>query len=314
MTRSIRSYNVVALSIPIVYNKQGDYDPNGLMYALEANLPLLNNLKAHFLHQAHEHPPGLPPLKPGSEKQPHPLVRPLVLRACKGEIVRICFENQLNQPASIHLQSDGYDIQQSDGAAVGRNLNSTVAPGDRTVYEWEANHEGVFLFHDMANLSGGEDGTNLHGLFGALIVEPEGADWTSIWGCGVCGGCMMCWKQDNIRTDALVSIQMAPPFSHCSPFLIAHYLPSQQKIVLDFRCLFRAPIVRNRLIHPGIHSEQTSNPKSRIIYCPIAILVKALLKLDHVSLPIVDLISSFIKRMWCTTITVGTIRMDTSLF
>lgn len=178
MTRSIRSYNVVALSMPIVYNKQGDYDPNGLMYALEANVPTLKNLRAHFLHQTHEHPPGLPPLKPGSEKQPHPLVRPLVLRACKGEIVRICFENQLNQPASIHLQSDGYNVQQSDGADVGRNLNSIVAPGDGTLYEWEANHEGVFLFHDMANLSGGEDGTNLHGLFGVLIVEPEGATWT----------------------------------------------------------------------------------------------------------------------------------------
>lgn len=178
MTRSIRSYNVVALSVPIVYNKEGDYDPNGLMYALEANVPMLKNLKAHFFHEPHDHPPGLPPWEPGSEKKPHPLVRPLVLRACQGEIVRICFENQLNQPASIHLQSDGYDVHQSDGAAVGRNQDSTVAPNDRTVYEWEANHEGVFLFHDMANLSGGEDGTNLHGLFGVLIVEPEGATWT----------------------------------------------------------------------------------------------------------------------------------------
>jgi len=178
-TKPIRSYDVVALSVPIVFNKEGDHDPNGLMYALEANVPVLKNLKAHFFHEAHEHRPGLPPFEPGSEKKPHPLVRPLVLRACKGETVRIYFENQLNQPASIHLQSDGYNINQSDGAAVGRNPDSTVAPGDRTVYEWAVDREGVFLFHDMANLSGGEDGTNVHGLFGALIVEPEGATWTA---------------------------------------------------------------------------------------------------------------------------------------
>ena len=69
MTRLIRSYNVVALSIPIVYNKEGDHDPNGLMYALEANVPILKNLKAHFFHEPHDHTPGLPPLEPGARRE-----------------------------------------------------------------------------------------------------------------------------------------------------------------------------------------------------------------------------------------------------
>ena len=42
---------------------------------------------------------------------------------------------------------------------------------------WHCEHEGVFPFHDGGNYSGGEDGTNVHGLFGALIVEPEGTKW-----------------------------------------------------------------------------------------------------------------------------------------
>jgi hypothetical protein len=44
-------------------------------------------------------------------------------------------------------------------------------------YSWSTSYEGVFTFHDGGNYSGGEDGTNVHGLFGALIVEPEGTIW-----------------------------------------------------------------------------------------------------------------------------------------
>lgn len=169
--RIIRSYDVVALSVPIVYNDRGDYDPNGMLYTLRENADTLKHLADHFFGRVEPHS-GLDPTRP------HPLVRPLVLRACQGETVRIHFENQLRQPASIHLQSNGYDVNRSDGAAVGFNRNTTVMPGQSTIYEWQVNAEGVFLFHDMANLSGGEDGTNVHGLFGTLIVEPAGATWT----------------------------------------------------------------------------------------------------------------------------------------
>lgn len=33
----IRKYNVSSIQIPIVYNRYGDIDPNGLMYVLEEN-------------------------------------------------------------------------------------------------------------------------------------------------------------------------------------------------------------------------------------------------------------------------------------
>lgn len=31
----VRTFHIEAIQIPIVYNKYGDYDPNGLLYVLE---------------------------------------------------------------------------------------------------------------------------------------------------------------------------------------------------------------------------------------------------------------------------------------
>ena len=31
----IRTYEIEAIEIPVVYNKYGDHDPNGLLYVLE---------------------------------------------------------------------------------------------------------------------------------------------------------------------------------------------------------------------------------------------------------------------------------------
>lgn len=33
--QTVRSFQIEAIEIPIVYNKYGDYDPNGLIYVLE---------------------------------------------------------------------------------------------------------------------------------------------------------------------------------------------------------------------------------------------------------------------------------------
>lgn len=65
----------------------------------------------------------------------------------------------------------GYDVASSDGASVGVN------PDREINYIWYAQTEGVFLFHDMADARSSEDATNIHGLFGAIIVEPPRAAW-----------------------------------------------------------------------------------------------------------------------------------------
>jgi hypothetical protein len=172
----IRRYEVVAVQVPIVFNREGDHDHNGMIYALDKNKSELDEIRRNFTAHA---------------KEPHPLVRPLVLRVRCGETVEVRFTNHIwGRCVGMHLVGDGYDVITSDGAAVGANPSSLAGPpyeewetpdpqprNERT-YSWYCGHEGVFPFHDMGNLSGGEEGTNVHGLFGTLVVEPPEAEWT----------------------------------------------------------------------------------------------------------------------------------------
>ncbi|MBD1852804.1 multicopper oxidase domain-containing protein [Leptolyngbya sp. FACHB-711] len=186
-----RCYQVVAIEITIYFNKYGDHNHNGLMFTLKQNLPILKYIKqlmqgpvaeAQLIAEARARAQQLGielPQTPEEAKQPHPLVRPLVLRACKGDVVEVQLENEIrDRSIGLHLVGDGYDIQTSDGAQVGRNASSLVATGETRKYIWHCKHEGVFPFHDAGNFSGNQDGTNAHGLFGALIVEPENAWWS----------------------------------------------------------------------------------------------------------------------------------------
>ena len=195
---STMTYHVTALQVVVYFNREGDHDHNGLMFALTANVPILKYIQA--LGRADQPPsteqPEKPeqwyaqakaradelgvelPSSPEEARQPHPLVRPLVLRARKGDRVRVELRNDIrNRQVGLHLVGDGYDVRTDDGSHVGRNPSSLVGPDESRTYEWRCEHEGVFPFHDGGNYSGGEDGTNVHGLFGALIVEPAGARW-----------------------------------------------------------------------------------------------------------------------------------------
>ena len=157
----IRRFTLEAIQIPIVYNQYGDYDPDGLLYVLEQD-------SQRIQHEALKRFQQTPP-------QPYEEVRPLVLRVNLGDTVKICFRNPLNRRLSIHVQGLAYDVMTSDGASTGFNPDSTT---DNFIeYTWYANTEGVFLFQDMADPRSSEDATNIHGLFGAVIVEPPGARW-----------------------------------------------------------------------------------------------------------------------------------------
>lgn len=160
--QQVRVYDIEAISLPIVYNKFGDHDPNGLMYVLKQDSERIQR-KARELF-------SLP------TPQPYEEVRPLVIRANVGDTVQINFENKLNRRASIHVQGLSYNVLTSDGANVGLNPDTTTS---RLIqYTWQADKEGVYLFSDMADTRSGEDGTNVHGLFGAIIVEAAGSTWS----------------------------------------------------------------------------------------------------------------------------------------
>ena len=157
----IRRFTLEAIQIPIVYNRYGDYDPGGLLYVLEQDS---QRIQKEALRRFRLTPP-----------QPYKEVQPLVLRVNLGDIVKVRFRNRLNRRLSIHVQGLAYDVMTSDGTSTGFNQDSTTCC--ETEYTWYADTESVFLFHDMADPRSSEEATNIHGLFGAVIVEPPGAKW-----------------------------------------------------------------------------------------------------------------------------------------
>ena len=46
------------------------------------------------------------------------------------------------------------------------------------MYKWKVETEGLHFFSDLGNTLSSELGSNVHGLFGALFVQPRGSWWT----------------------------------------------------------------------------------------------------------------------------------------
>lgn len=157
----IRYYEIEAIEIPIVYNKFGDHDPNGLLYVLKKDAEKIREgAIRNFLKDV---------------PQPYEEVKPLVIRANRGDKVVVRFTHSLKRQLSIHVQGLPYDVQTSDGADVGFNRDTTTK--NQITYTWYAEREGVYLFQDMADPRSSEEGTNIHGLFGAIIVEEAESTW-----------------------------------------------------------------------------------------------------------------------------------------
>lgn len=85
----IRTFHIEAIEIPIVYNKYGDYDPNGLLYVLEEDAERIRRKALQGFEM------DIP--------QPYKEVKPLVIRANLGDTVKVRFRNSLNRRLSIHV-------------------------------------------------------------------------------------------------------------------------------------------------------------------------------------------------------------------
>ncbi|MDA8229548.1 MAG: multicopper oxidase domain-containing protein, partial [Desulfitobacterium hafniense] len=159
----IRRYHIVAISIRIVINNFGEHDPDGIMYVLKENEKRVKEEVAR------------------NPFTPVELVQPLVIRANVEDDIEILFENKLPFNTSIHIQRAEYNVETSDGAFVGCNRDSTAPPcppGGKQIYRWHVIREGINFFSDLGNPLASEFGSNVHGLFGALIVQPKGSTWT----------------------------------------------------------------------------------------------------------------------------------------
>jgi len=246
------TYHVTALQLAIYFNREGDHDHNGLVFALTRNVPILryiaalqsetsvglDALYAAAVPVAEEAQVAIPDVADLDQarrvaRAPHELVRPLVLRANVGDDVEVVLQNQISERrVGLHLIADGYAVRTDDGSAVGANPDTLVDPGDTRTYRWHCAHEGVFPFHDAGNYSGGEDGTNVHGLFGALVVEPPHA----IWRDPVTGRTSADGELDGLYLDVIPSGEVpSSTIPSSSTTLAEHVWPAPK----DYACFSR---------------------------------------------------------------------------
>jgi hypothetical protein len=163
--------DVVAIPQPLMLNRLGAAIPGGMIFALRRDTVggLGKQLRA--------------------DKRP----RPIVLRANVGDCLTVKFENAIpqanfNSPpvsptsttseVSLHVQGTEWITGTGDdGSFVGKNNSSLAnAAGGTQTYTLFARAEGTFLLYTLGDTSStGNQLTN--GLFGALNVQPAGAEW-----------------------------------------------------------------------------------------------------------------------------------------
>ena len=173
--------SIVALAQPIFLNRLGTVIPGGMVFALEGDA-VGAQLRA--------------------DKRP----RPIVLRANVGDCIEIKLTNKIpaanfkittitpnpqTSEVSLHVQGmEWVKGPQDDGSFVGTNNSSlatpqppqfpppsgTTWPPNQQTYTLYAKAEGTYLMYSMGDTSSiGSHITN--GLFGALNVQPKGAEW-----------------------------------------------------------------------------------------------------------------------------------------
>ncbi|HEV2147582.1 MAG TPA: hypothetical protein VGR37_09295 [Longimicrobiaceae bacterium] len=167
---------VVALDQAIFYNRLGAHDPAGMMFALSNDIVPISGTSLEA---------GNVRLRDG--KRP----RPLTLRMNVGDCLHLMLWNLLsspakdNQPATRNLLLHAMGMQpvnsiDDDGSFVGKNSTNNVAMvNDGGSYTFYAEREGTFLLYNTLQTTGGDGdgGTISKGLFGAINVEPRGAEW-----------------------------------------------------------------------------------------------------------------------------------------
>lgn len=181
-TRMVKA-DVVAIPKAIMLNRLGATIPNAFVFALRSDTTGTgNNIQ----------------MRPG--KRP----RPIVLRANVGDCLRVTFTNAIppasfaqstpQSPAvgttevSLHIQGQEWASASSDdGSFVGKNSSSlaTTSPPPPTppmppqvqTYTLFVKNEGTFLLYTMGDTVAQPIGQISRGLFGALNVQPKGAEW-----------------------------------------------------------------------------------------------------------------------------------------
>ncbi len=169
----LRHYDVAAINVEITLNRFLDYDPEGRMYVLEADLERVRLEEAQ--NRAARSDLAEPAVSIGLAGDK---IQPLTIRANQGDCVSIALRNGLNgnEPSSLHVHGSSLYVAVTGEPAVATNPDAFVLPGQSVRYEWmvaEDAREGVHYFH-----SHGIDRFQAgHGLFGAIVIEERGASY-----------------------------------------------------------------------------------------------------------------------------------------
>ncbi|WPN49209.1 manganese-oxidizing multicopper oxidase MnxG [Pseudomonas sp. P8_241] len=199
--------NVVALDQPLMFNRLGAQNVNGMMFALRRDVVDDHDVS---LAQGGSAVPGKVSLRP--DKRP----RPLVLRVAAGDCLTINLQNllayQANPGSHDGFEQEGEEEEEEGAAAgntdqfkvdeqvadrhvgfqvngmqavnsiddissfTGRNANSLIPPGSTRSYTLYAEREGAFAASSRGATFGGEGaaGNVANGLFGQVVVLPKG--------------------------------------------------------------------------------------------------------------------------------------------
>ena len=199
-----RSYDVAVIDLDIPYNRWGtnaatgatNLDADGMMYVLQQDKAAVKNWDVPLYHVRAADGSYQPGTDPAGGRRLRP--RPLVLRANVGDCVKVTLTNELTGPqfggtltnprVSLHPHGVSYDVRTTDGGVlkgsggskIGFNDDPTIGIGETKIYNMVAPaQEAAYLFHDEGAIAGSEadGGATVHGLFGALAVEPAGSTW-----------------------------------------------------------------------------------------------------------------------------------------
>ncbi len=192
--------DVVAFDQPIMFNRLGAANVNGMMYALRRDV-VNKSTQAPLTVNAAGAVAGQVMLRPDKR------TRPLILRVAAGDCLDVTLTNLLApvanpnnvQPASVPPfkilvdeqvadRTVGFHVTgmqlrtgiADDSSMVGRVVTdpgSMVPVGQSKVYRLFAEKEGVYLAQSLGGPFGseGSQGNSANGLFGQVIVEPKGA-------------------------------------------------------------------------------------------------------------------------------------------
>lgn len=164
----VRSYRVAAINVDISLNRYLDHDPEGRMYVLEEDLSQVRREEAQNAEARAGR--GEPALRLGLQGD---AIQPLALRVNQGECLRVTLRNALEggEPASFHLHESELSVA-GGGPAIATNPKALAGSRQSITYEWmvsETEPEATHYFHGHGN----PREQAAHGLFGALIVEPQ---------------------------------------------------------------------------------------------------------------------------------------------